>query len=145
MEVNLLTPFLQVPRRSVAVAAGVKHYTGRWASLNSAGEAVLPTAAGPGYLVLEGTHEALAVDGSKVVTSEVALPSAVAANQVALAYGVFRAEIDTHGFILGTIAVGDGLELDASGRLIKLAAGVRVATCEAVSASKLVIRTLAVA
>ena len=40
------------------------------------------------------------------------------------------------------ISIGTGLQLDAAGRLIALTSGVRVATCEAISASALTFRTL---
>jgi len=142
LDVNLLTPFTQVPRRSCPIASATTLYSGRWATLDTSGNAVVASAGLAGYLVLEGNAVALTVDSNKVVLTSDALPSAVAANACALAYGVYRATVDAHGYILGSIAVGDGLELDSSGRLIKLASGVRVATCEAVSATALTFRTV---
>lgn len=141
-DVNLLTPFTQVPRRSCPIASAVTLYSGRWANLDSSGNAIVATGGVAGYLVLEGNALALTVDTNKVVLTSVALPSAVAANAAALAYGVYRATVDAHGYIITSINVGDGLELDSSGRLIKLASGVRVATCEAVSTTALTFRTL---
>lgn len=151
MSVNLLTPFTMVPRRSAPVASGVTLFTGRWATINAAGEAVLPTAGGVGLLVLEGNK--IAKEGTTfgagptfTPAESIALPSnaAAASNSVALAYGVFRFDVGPEGFDVTGLAVEDGLELDAAGRLVKLASGTRVATVEAVSASKLVARTLGV-
>jgi hypothetical protein len=143
-DVNLLTPFTQVPRRSVTIAASTTLFNGRWAALDSSSNAIVNPGAVAGYLILEGNAVVTAFDTNKVVTTSTSLPSAVASNQTALAYGVYRAEVDAHGYIITSIGVGDGLEIDSSGRLIKLASGVRVATCEAVSATKLVFRTLGV-
>lgn len=142
LSVNLLTHFTAVDRRSVKISGGFKAYGGRWVTLNSSGEAIAPTNKGAGILVLEGNYGATAVDANKVVTTDVALPSSVAANQAALAAGVFRAEIDTHGFVITGIVAGSKLELDTSGRLRLWTDGVHVATCETVSADKLVIRTV---
>ena len=142
LDVNLLTQFTAVDRRSVPISSGFKAYAGRWVNLNSSGEAVAPTGAGRGLLVLEGNYAALTVDGSKDVVTEVALPSSVAANQAALACGVFRAEVDAHGFIATSIVAGSKLELDSSGRLVIFSAGVHVATAETISSTKLVFRTV---
>ena len=142
LEANLLTHFTAVDRRSVPISSGFTAYAGRWVNLNSAGEAVAPSAGGRGLLVLDGNAVVTAVDGSKNVTASVALPSGVAANQAALANGVYRAEVDTHGFIATSLVAGSLLELDTSGRLILRSSGVHVATVETVSASKLVFRTV---
>jgi hypothetical protein len=142
MDVMLLTPFSTVPKRSVAVADSVTLYSGRWAEIDTDGNAIVATGAKAGYLVLEGTKLALTVDGSHDVLTDVALPSAVAANQVALAYGIYRAVVDAQGFVGTSVDVGDGLELDNKGRLVVLAAGVRVATCEAITSDQLTFRTL---
>lgn len=151
MSVQLLTPFTQVDRRSAAVATGVKPLSGTWISKNAAGEAILPTAAGQGNveLVLEGLSkpsEKATFDGSNVPSAIVDLPSAVAANQVALAYGIFRFEVGPEGFTTAveTATPGTLLYVTTAGKLDTTAgAGIAVAVVESASASKLVARTLA--
>jgi hypothetical protein len=149
MSVNLLTPFTVVPRRSAPIAASTDLYEGRWAGINSSGEATLPSAGGRGLLILEGNKKA--VEGTTfgagptfTPVQSVALPSnaAAASNQASLAYGVFRFEVGPEGFVAASLVAGSGLELDAAGRLVILASGLRVATVETVSATKLVARTL---
>jgi len=137
MSVQLLTPFTQVDRRSAAAASGVKPLTGIWVSQNAAGEVILPTSAGQGNvsLVLEG----LTIPGKAATFTAgvpsilVDLPSAIAANQVALAYGIFRFEVGHEGFVdaVETASPGDLLYVHTTGQLSKTAgAGVAVAVVE---------------
>lgn len=154
MAVNLLTPNSSIDVRNLAPATGQTIYTGRWALLSAAGEATLAgIAAKAGYFIWEGISGFkdgvvagdFDVAGVPAAGKTFEYPSNKAANRVAAAYGIFRASVGPEGFVLGTLAVGDGLELDAAGRLVKLDAGVRVATVEAVSATELTFKTVAVA
>jgi len=151
-----VTPLTHIPTRSVAFnVAAVQLWLGRWALLDSSGLAIPPGSPGAGlggaYLVWGSSHavpDGLAAgaynsDGSLVDPTQLfSIPDAMASGQVGLMYGIFRATVQPVGFVAGSIAIGDGLELDAAGRLIKRNAGVRVATCEAISASALTFRTL---
>jgi len=158
-ELNLLTPFTDVNIRSKPVASGIKVLEGRWVALNSSGEAVLPAAGAPGaYLVVEGLQtvkQGLAAGDFAGAapflptdpTNLVSLPSAVAANQVALAYGIFVFSVTPVGFVATGLAVGDALAVDAGGRLVKWVdgtdpEGAKIAIVESVSAARLVARTL---
>jgi hypothetical protein len=158
-ELRIITPFTDVNIRSKPAAASVKLLEGRWAALNSSGEALLPADAATGvYLIVEGLQTVktgLAASAYDVTTPHlptdatnlVNLPSAVAANQVALAYGIFLFSVTPVGFVLGTLAAGKALKVDDSGRLIEWTSGVdpipsRIAIVEAVSADLLVARTL---
>lgn len=151
MSIQLLTPFTQVNRRSMAVAAGVTPTTGLWVSQNAAGEAILPASAGQGLvsLAIEGLRkpsETATFDGSNIPSAYASLPSAVAANQVAVAYGVFRFEVGPEGFTTAveSTSPGDLLYVTTAGKLDTTAgAGVAVAVVESASATKLVARTLA--
>jgi hypothetical protein len=149
--INLLTPFTQVDRRSMQVYSGVKPLTGTWVTNNPAGEAILPTAAGQGNvsLVLEGLTVPKAnatFDGNNVPSALADLPSAVAANAIAVAYGIFRFEVGPEGFETAVESASPGalLYVATSGKLsLTAGAGVAVATVESASAAKLVARTLA--
>lgn len=154
--INLLTPFTQVPRRSVGydatVNAGNGPITGRWSALNSSGIAVLPAAGAAGvYLNLEGASSVKPAVAATIGAGPgflpsplISLPSTVAAGQVALAYGVYRFAVDLEGFDPAGLSVGAGLQVDAVGRLILLAGGARVATVEAFTSTNLIARTLGV-
>jgi len=153
-----ITPLSHVETRSVAFnTATVQLWLGRWAILDSTGLAIPPGISGAGlggaYLTWGPSHAvpddlpavAYNVDGSLVDPTQLfSLPDAMASGQVGLMYGIFRATVQPVGFVAAGIAIGSGLQLDAAGRLILLAGGVRVATCEAVSASALTFRTLGV-
>lgn len=147
---NLLTPFTQVLRRSAPIGSGVELISGRWAGRNAAGEAILPTAGGFAELVLEGNKKH-AEDATFAVTTNdpssiVDLPSAKAANEAALAYGIFRFEVDPVGFVqaVETGAVDALLAVDAAGRLVLATSGaVPLAIIETATADKLIARTLA--
>jgi len=151
MSVQLLTPFTQVDRRSAAVYTSVKPVSGSWVTTNSSGEAILPTSAGQGNVsfVLEGIRQptlAATIANTGIASEYVDLPSAVAANQVALAYGIFRFEVGHEGYIAAveTADPGDLLYVDTNGRLSKTAgAGIAVAVVESASATRFVARTLA--
>jgi hypothetical protein len=158
MSVRLVTPFTQVNRRSVPIGAGAL-LTGRWATLDANGLAIVPGAVPVigGYLILEGSliHVGDETDFSGSApyasTDSNVLPSVAASGQVALAYGVFVFEVGpegcdpTHAF-----SPGDLVTIDAYGRIIAASGGNQIGKVEAVStdASALVtllrIRTLGI-
>jgi hypothetical protein len=154
MAVMLLTPFTQVSRRSVQVASGVLPVSGRWISTNATGLAALPAAGSPNVsLVIEGLRAAsveATFDGSNVPSAFASFSSAVAANAIAVAYGVFRFEVGPEGFAteVETALPGTALYVDAAGVLVSTPpAGtpVAVALVETASTTKLVARSLATA
>lgn len=150
--INLLTPFTQVPRRSCAYDTDLVPglITGRWAAINASGVATLPVAGQAGaYLVLEGSHQpkpdvptVIGAGPGFLPSPLVPLPSSLASGQAALAYGIFRFSVDIEGFDPTGLSVGAGLQVDAVGRLILLAGGVRVATVEAFTSTNLIARAL---
>ena len=147
---NLLTPFTQTLRRSAPIGSGVDLLSGRWAARNAAGEAIKPTAGGFAELVLEGNKKHAEDATFAATTNEpsetVDLPSAKAANQAALAYGIFRFEVDPVGFVeaVETATLDALLAVDAEGRLVLATSGdVPLAIVEIATADKLIARTLA--
>jgi hypothetical protein len=153
--VNPLTPLTQIPSRSVAFdTATQKLILGRWVVLDSAGKAIAPGAGnakkGGVYLVWGASHKvtdglaASDFDGAGALvdaTNLHSIPDSNASGQVGLLYGIFRAAVEPVGFVSTGLAIGDGLEIDAAGRLVKVTTGVRVATVESVSADLLTFRT----
>jgi hypothetical protein len=151
MAVELLTPFSQVTRRSVTVKANVTPLTGTWVSTDANGEALLPTGAGVSAagLVLEGLAQPsvnATFDGNNAASATVAMPSAVAANQIAVAYGVYRFKVGPEGYTTAVETANPGtlLYVTTAGKLDTTAgAGIAVAVVETASATQLVARTLA--
>lgn len=152
--INLLTPWNQVPRRSVAydltANSNLGLISGRWAAINSSGIATLPSAGQGGvYLVLEGNQivdptQTTVIGGSPgyLPSPLVVLPSSVAGGQVALAYGQFRLSVDIEGFDPTGLSVGAALMVDAVGRLVlRTGSNVIVAYVEAFTTTNLVART----
>lgn len=151
MAVELLTPFSQVTRRSIAVKANVTPLTGTWVSTDTNGEAILPSAAGVSAagLVLEGLAQPsvnATFDSNNAASATVAMPSAVAANQIAVAYGIFRFKVGPEGYTTAveSTSPGDLLYVTTAGKLDTTAgAGKAVAVVETASATQLIARTLA--
>jgi hypothetical protein len=151
MAVQLITPFTQVLRQSILVANGVVPVSGTWVSQNAAFQAILPAAAGQGYcsLVLEGLKkpsETATFDGNNVPSELVPLPSAVAANAIAVCYGVFDFKVGPEGYetAVETASPGALLYVATSGKLsLTAGAGVAVAVVRSASATELTARTLA--
>jgi hypothetical protein len=154
--------FSQTSRRSRPVASGFTAVTGRWAALNATGtlEAPAPATNNNNYLMLEGlskvsetaTYTAGGAGSAFYVPSAVvSLPSAVAGNEAAVAFGVFVAEVGQVGYdtTAASAAVGAPLylALDAAipggAVLSAVAVGQPVAVKEAMSGTKLIFRTLA--
>jgi len=152
--------FSQTLRRSAPVNTGFTPLSGRWVSLNAAGNAIAAAngAAGNVYLVLEGLIKpsrtatwANAGAGTVNVPSEtVRLPSAVAANEIALlGEAGCVVEIDKGGFAGETaeFALGAPLALatHASGAYLVVAGAgvVPVAVVEAKTTTTLTVRLLA--
>lgn len=153
---ELLTPFTQVHRKSAIKSAGnTQLLSGRWATLDAAGEAALPGAGAKQglYLVLEGSHQHIG-DNTEFgaaphdSTNAVELPSVKAAGAVGLAYGVFRYRVGPEGCDpTQTFNVDDLVAVDNHGRIIPVGGGVAIARVEAVTTdangvTELVLRTL---
>lgn len=158
----ILSPsFTATARRSRPVAAGFSPVTGRWVKQNAAGEVIASVAGeGAAYLVLEGlrkvsedaTYAAGGAGNNFHVPSElVRLPSAVAANEAALAFGVFVFEVDRAGLAVDVLAAAVDAPLylatDAAipggAVLTAVNTGTAIAVIERIFADRIHARTLA--
>ena len=135
MAVTIIHPGLnEVPRRSRPKVVGTSILSGRWVALDSTGRVILPGSQALGlYLALEGDllHIGSTTDfGTSpfASTNAVSLPSGVASNEVALAYGSFVYTVGPEGCD-PTAALNTGVLAapDAFGRLVVVAAA--NATC----------------
>lgn len=152
MAVTLKTIFSDVKRLSAPKGAG-QLLTGRWATLNASGEAILPGAGLKAalYLVLEGnvvhigTNLEFAVGAPFDSTKYEALPAVESTGAVCLAYGDFVVTVGPEGVNpLAAYVIGNGVEVDASGRLIPLAAGVMVGRVEGLTSDANGVTTLTI-
>lgn len=139
MSVRLVTPFTHVDRRS-APKGTPDLLTGRWAILDSSGDAVVPGAVRKGlYLTLEGNRIHIGTNlefGSSPFdsTNSELLPAVVASNAVALAYGVFIYEVGPEGCDpLHSFTVGDLVATDNFGRIVAASGGNELGKVEAVT------------
>lgn len=123
---ELLTLPEQAQQRSKA-AGEATLMTGRWGVLNSQGAIVKPSAEvlSGGYFILEGLvkHIGTPADFAGAApfasTKSVEMPSAVAANQVAIVHGSFIAKVHSAGIDpQATYNIGDRLKIDVNGRLV---------------------------
>jgi hypothetical protein len=136
MAVTIINPGLAaVPRMSRSKLAATDILSGRWVFVDATERCVLPGSQASGlFLALEGNliHDGLATDfGSSpfASTKAVSLPSAVANNEVALAYGNFVYTVGAEGCDPAAALVNGALaKPDAFGRLI-VASGQADATC----------------
>ncbi len=136
MAVSIINPGLnEVPRASRSKLAATDILSGRWVFVDASERCVLPGSQASGlFLALEGNliHTGTATDfgGSPFAsTAAVSLPSAVANNEVALAYGNFLYVVGPEGCD-PSAALNNGVlaKPDAFGRLI-VASGQADATC----------------
>lgn len=138
MAVTIINPGLnEVPRMSRPKASATSILSGRWVFVDSTNRVVAPGSQASGlFLALEGDliHTGSATDFGAVGTGYAStvysqLPSAVANNEVALAYGSFVYTVGAEGCDPAAALVNGALaKPDAYGRLV-LASGQTDATC----------------